>query len=269
MDKFVVSALAPHCSAEALTTNKGGESLLYLRLALIGGEEFADGFEDVHASLLADLGPGQQQVVFLPTCAADDGDETIDYWCATARERLSAIGAVVETPRVVDRASANDPRNAQLVAEADWIYLGGGYPHVAMRILPQTRVPEALQIALDRGALISGASGGAMLMCARSFVVTPELAAQVGEAWESGSPADWDQRRVMPKGLCAETLFERPRAVYPISSLETGSPLTAPPLSDLLECVSEKQALVGSALLWQVQCHTQSLVERLEFLRRE
>lgn len=160
--------------------------------ALIGGEEFADGFEDVHAGLLADLDGGPRRVVFLPTCAADDGDEAIDYWCATAREKLSALGAVVEAVRVVDAASANDARHAQLVADADWIYFGGGYPHVAMRILPGTRVLDALNAARARGALLTGSSGGAMLMCARSFVITPEQAAAVGQYWQSGLPDDWD-----------------------------------------------------------------------------
>ena len=126
-----------------------------VRLALIGGEEFADGFEDVHARLLDDVRGTPDlhrtvQVAYLPTCAADDGDEAIDYWCAIAREKLSAPGAEVLTPRVVDAASANNARYAQLVANADWIYLGGGYPHVAMRILPGTRVMDALQAALKR-----------------------------------------------------------------------------------------------------------------------
>jgi cyanophycinase len=159
-------------------------------LALLGGEEFTDGFEDVHAGLLAEC--GGRRVVYLPTCAADDGAEAIDYWCATARTRLSALGAEVEAPRVVDAASANDAGNAQLVAEADWVYLGGGYPHVAMRILPKTRVLEALEAALARGALICGTSGGAMLMSTRSWVMTPELIAEVGRIWESGPPPDWD-----------------------------------------------------------------------------
>ncbi len=165
---------------------------MHSRLALIGGEEFADGFEDVHASLLADVGVRQPHVVYLPTCAADDGDEAVDYWCVTARDKFTALGAIVETPRVVDRASADDPHYAQLIAEADLIYLGGGYPHVAMRILPNTRVMEALQEALAQGKLIAGASGGAMLMGTRSHVITPEIAAEIGRVWEHGAPPDWD-----------------------------------------------------------------------------
>lgn len=161
------------------------------RLALIGGEEFAPGFEDIHAGFLAGLG-GRRRVVFLPTCAADDGAEAIDYWCTAAREQLSALGAAVETPRVIDAASAGDEANARAVAEADWIYLGGGYPHVAMRILAGTRVLAALLAAVARGVLLTGSSGGAMLMAARSEVMTPELAAEVGRVWDKGAPSNWD-----------------------------------------------------------------------------
>ena len=165
---------------------------MHLRLALIGGEEFAAGFEDVHASLLRDTGRAQPRIVYLPTCAADDGDEAIEYWCNTAREQFTALGAIVETPRVIDRASADEVRHAQLIADADVIYFGGGYPHVAMRILPDTRVMSALQDALERGVLMAGSSGGAMLLGARSEVVTPELAEEIGRVWEHGAPPDWD-----------------------------------------------------------------------------
>ncbi len=162
------------------------------RLALIGGEEFAAGFEDVHAGLLADTGAAKPRVVFLPTCAADDGGEAIEYWCNTAREKFTALGATVETPRVIDRASADDGHYAQLIVEADLIYFGGGYPHVAMRILPESHVLAALHDAMQRGVLIAGSSGGAMLLGARSEVVTPELAAEIGRVWEHSAPPDWD-----------------------------------------------------------------------------
>jgi cyanophycinase-like exopeptidase len=169
-----------------------------MNLALIGGEEFSDGFEDVHASLLAELGGGKKKIVFLPTCAADDGAEAVDYWCGIAREKLGALGATVETPRVVDTSSANEARNVQIIADADWIYLGGGYPHVAMKILPGTRALEAIHAAAKRGALISGASGGAMLMCGRSWVITPAMAEEIGKFWESGVPSDWEPPEIQP-----------------------------------------------------------------------
>jgi cyanophycinase-like exopeptidase len=161
------------------------------RLALIGGEEFSDDFEDMHVGLIASLGR-KPRVAFLPTPAANDGIETVEHWCSLAREKLSALGASVDTPRVVDRESANDPRHAQQIAEADWVYLGGGYAHVALPILRGTKVMEALLSAKERGALISGASAGAMMMGEQAIVITPELLEDIGKYWESGAPSEWD-----------------------------------------------------------------------------
>ena len=161
------------------------------KLALIGGEEFADTFQDVHASLVADLG-GKPRVAFLPTPAANDGIETVEHWCSLAREKLSALGAMVDTPHVVDRESANDSHYAQQIAEADWVYLGGGYAHVALPILQSTKVMEAILSSRARGALISGASAGAMMMGTQAIVITPDHLQEIGRYWESGTPPDWD-----------------------------------------------------------------------------
>jgi len=161
------------------------------RLALIGGEEFSDDFEEIHAGLVTALG-GKPRVAFLPTPAANDGIEAVEHWCSLAREKLSAFGAVVDTPHVIDRESANDLRHAQQVAEADWVYLGGGYAHVAPPILQGTKVMEAVLSAKERGALISGASAGAMMMGTQTIVITPELLEDIGKYWESGAPSEWD-----------------------------------------------------------------------------
>jgi cyanophycinase-like exopeptidase len=161
------------------------------RLALIGGEEFSDDFEDMHVGLIASLGR-KPRVAFLPTPAANDGIETVEHWCSLALEKLSALGANVDTPRVVDRESANDPRHAQQIAEADWVYLGGGYAHVALPILRGTKVMEALLSAREHGALISGASAGAMMMGTQAIVITPKLLEDIGKYWESGAPPEWD-----------------------------------------------------------------------------
>ena len=160
-------------------------------LALIGGEEFSENFLAIHAGLVTERG-GKPRTVFLPTPAADDGMETVEHWCALAREKLGSLGAIIETPRVVDRDSANDPGYARQVAEADWVYLGGGYAHVALPILQGTKVMEALLSARARGALISGASAGAMMMGAQAIVITPELLEDIGKYWDSGAPPAWD-----------------------------------------------------------------------------
>jgi len=144
-----------------------------MQLALIGGEEFEDGFDAAHAALISPIAGGKSRGVFLPTCAAHDGLEVVKSWCRRAQQRLGPYSAKVDAPLVVDQASANDPAHAQLVAEADWVYLGGGFPHIGMGALDGTLVMHELRQAAARGALILGASAGAMMMCARSFVITP------------------------------------------------------------------------------------------------
>ena len=175
-------------------------------LALIGGEEFSGGFEDVHAVLLG----GRRRVAFLPTCAAHDGPDVVVYWCDLARRHLAALGATVATPWVVDRASADDADHARTVAEADLVYMGGGFPHVGMEILAGTRVLAALYEAAARGACLAGASAGAMMLCARSFVITPEIGAAYEEVLARGVPQDWDPPLpppleclgMVPRALC-------------------------------------------------------------------
>jgi len=171
-------------------------------LALIGGEEFEDGFEDVHARLLEDVlrakastngGSGQATVVFLPTCAATDGPEVVARWCERAQERLGLPGARVSALPIADRLAACDPDNVRVVRGADWIYLGGGYPHVGMRILDGSPVLEAILDRHHHGALLAGASAGAMMLCARSWVITPEMQAGFDRLIHSGdgdSPGD-------------------------------------------------------------------------------
>jgi cyanophycinase len=178
------------------------------RLALIGGEEFSDDFEAMHAGLIAALGQNPR-LAFLPTAAAHDGAETVEYWCTQAREKLSALGAQVETPRVVDAASANEELFATQIAEADWVYLGGGYAHVALPILEGTRVMEAILSAKEHGALISGASAGAMMMGTHAIVIMPELLEDVGKYWESGAPPEWDP----PAPLLIEGLNWLPQTI--------------------------------------------------------
>jgi cyanophycinase-like exopeptidase len=75
---------------------------------------------------------------------------------------------------------------------ADWVYLGGGHPHVGMRILANTPALDAILERYSRGALLAGASAGAMMLCARTWVITPELEETFHRLMERGAGAEWD-----------------------------------------------------------------------------
>jgi cyanophycinase-like exopeptidase len=138
-------------------------------------------------------------VTFLGVCAAYEGADRVEYWCQEARRRLGALGASVMTPRIVDRASADDPHCAELIAEADWIYLGGGHPNVGMQILQDTLSMEAIRSARQHGALICGASAGAMMLCQRSIVITDELDEIVTQMIQKGADdSEWETLETLP-----------------------------------------------------------------------
>jgi cyanophycinase-like exopeptidase len=209
-----------------------------MQLVLIGGEEFADGFEDVHAAILSQVASGKSRGVFLPTCATHDGIETVKSWCRKAKERLSPVVASVETPLIVDQQSADDPANVALLASADWIYLGGGYPQVGMSILAGTHSLEALRQSAARGVLIIGASAGAMMMCARSVVITRGLMNG------TSVPEPLDCLGFVPDSMCVPH-FNAPWAERWLDDRLRPKDLT-------LIGIDEQTALVHTRGLWEV-----------------
>ncbi len=232
-----------------------------VQLALIGGEEFADGFEDVHAQLAERAYRSRQsrnshplKIVFLPTCAAHDGPETVQYWSEQAQQRLGALGAQVSALQIIDRASADNSDHARQIAEADWVYIGGGYPHVGMQILSGTLALDALHQARQRGALISGASAGAMLLGARSWVITPEMDRVVTALLDQGGnpeevdiplPPFLDCLAYIPGVLCWPHLNK----FFSMHWVEQGML----PQGCTMLGVDEQTALVSEdALIWQV-----------------
>jgi cyanophycinase len=93
----------------------------------------------------------------LPDRAAANGVDAFQRRAATA-----GLTARVETARVVDAASAADDRIAALLDDADLIHLPGGDPDLVPTILAGTPALGAMRRAWERGAVLAGASAGAM-----------------------------------------------------------------------------------------------------------
>jgi cyanophycinase len=105
------------------------------------------------------------RVVLVPTAA---GRGLPDRAAATGRaafeRRALASGreATVDVARVVDAASAADPILSARLADADLIHLPGGDPDLVPATLAGTPALEAILTAWRRGAVVAGASAGAM-----------------------------------------------------------------------------------------------------------
>ena len=133
-------------------------------VALVGSGEYLDVMNDVDRRLLAESGRPQPRVVCLPTAAGQEGAESVDRWSRMGIEHFRKLGAHVDAPPVVDRASAGDPKWARLVESADLIYFSGGDPLYLCRTLIDTRAWAAVERAWARGAVFAGCSAGAMIL---------------------------------------------------------------------------------------------------------
>jgi len=95
----------------------------------------------------------------LPDRAASTGIEAFERRAAT-----SGLVARVDSARVVDATSAADAEIVDLIEAADLVHLPGGDPDLVPTILDGSPALAAIRRAWDRGAVVAGASAGAMAL---------------------------------------------------------------------------------------------------------
>jgi cyanophycinase len=132
-------------------------------IALVGSGEFTPVMEGVDAALLAGR---PSRVVFLPTAAAPEGSERVDYWLRLGTAHYRRLGAEPVPLAVLDRRDADDPANAAAVAGAGLVYLSGGNPGYLADTLRGSAVLEAILAAWRAGAPLAGCSAGACALTA-------------------------------------------------------------------------------------------------------
>lgn len=140
-------------------------------IGLHGGGEYVAGDEPFLDALLvaatARVRDRAVRVVVLPTAASRGRPDLAAANGVAAFERRAAAAgsaARIEVARVVDGTSANDGSIAALVAAADLIHLPGGDPDLIPTVLGGSRVLAAMLDAWRGGAVVAGASAGAMAL---------------------------------------------------------------------------------------------------------
>ena len=140
-------------------------------VVLHGGGEFLPGDEPF---LLAILGmaprvDGLVRVAVVPTAAARGRPDLAAANGVSAFQRVAddaGIPVVIDAVPVVDAASAADPSHADRLDRATLIYLPGGDPDIIPTIYPGAAAWAAIQRAHAGGAVLGGASAGAMALAA-------------------------------------------------------------------------------------------------------
>ena len=130
-------------------------------LALVGSGEYLPQMTDFEASLLAGRAP---RYVQLATAAVPDGPSVVERWHALGRAQAERLGVEAVIVPVNDRADADNPELANLVAGAGLIYLSGGNPGYLADTLRDSAVWAAIVGAWRAGAALAGCSAGAMAM---------------------------------------------------------------------------------------------------------
>jgi cyanophycinase-like exopeptidase len=108
------------------------------------------------------------RVVLVPTAAARGRPDLAAATGRAAFERRASAGehgrVEVSVARIVDASSAADPANAALIRTADLVHLPGGDPDLIPTILAGSPALAALEDAGRAGAVVAGASAGAMAL---------------------------------------------------------------------------------------------------------
>ena len=128
-------------------------------LALVGGNEWQEKCTFDRGLLEAS---GGTEVLVLPTAAAyEHPQRSVD----TAARWFESLGGSVRGLDVLRRQDAEDENNAAAVRSARFIYLSGGSPMHLRSVLKDSPVWDAIVTAWDQGAVLAGASAGAMVLC--------------------------------------------------------------------------------------------------------
>ncbi len=142
-------------------------------VALHGGGEFLAGDEPFLAALLGIAqrragrsGEGRRvRLVIVPTAAARGRPGLAAANGVAAFERVAGAEGILiatATAAVVDAASSADPELVARLADADVIHLPGGDPDLIPTIMRGSPAWAAIESALAGGAVLTGASAGAM-----------------------------------------------------------------------------------------------------------
>ena len=198
-------------------------------IALHGGGEFLPGDERFLQALLDLVSEPADplRIVVIPTAAARGRpDLAAEHGVAAFGRIADAAGRRIEALAVpvTDTASAADPAFAATIARAQVIHFPGGDPDLMPSLLRGSAAWKAVLDAVDRGAVLAGASAGAMALggwtwtrsggvpglgLVPNLVVVPHASA---DAWEDAQVRFGSS---VPPSVAAIGLAERTGVIVP------------------------------------------------------
>jgi cyanophycinase len=137
-------------------------------ILLAGGAEFG-GEMAAPDRLALDLAGGlSARVSIIPAAAAPDDNHRRAGENGVRWFRSLGATAVVALP-LIDRVSAEDPGVVKDLNQSTFIYILGGFPRYLEQTLTGSAGWAAITEAYRNGAVVAGASAGAMVLCSLYF----------------------------------------------------------------------------------------------------
>ena len=131
------------------------------RMALVGGDEFRSGCEEMDSEILKATGKSRPRVLIIPTAAVEGNPAKA---AANGVNHFASLGAEAEALMVLNSADADDSFLVSAIDDADLIYLTGGNPRHLLDTLRGSELLSRIEKALEGDAILVGSSAGAMVM---------------------------------------------------------------------------------------------------------
>ena len=169
-------------------------------IALVGGDEFRVGCEDMDREVMGASGKDTASVLIIPTAAVTGPDKAANDGVT----HFSALGGVADRLMVLERKHANDLKLIAPARDADVVYFTGGNPDHLLDSLRGSALLWMLKDGLERGLVLGGSSAGAMVM--GSVMRRPPLYSEPG----SGDTRDrWVEGLGIAPNICVLPHHER------------------------------------------------------------
>ena len=167
---------------------------------LMGSGEFEPWSNEIDAAALdGRTGP----VAVLPTASSTEGEEVFGRWGRMALEHYATAGIDARLVPVKTREDADREDLARALEGAAMVFFSGGKPKHLAATIQGTRLWDALEDALDDGAVFAGCSAGA-LIASQSREQRRERGVRTGWVFGLGLVphvsfgVHWDKVKVIP-----------------------------------------------------------------------
>ena len=141
-------------------------------VALVGSGEYLDAMNEVDTYLLETVGGVRTATVALLPTASGLEPNGPTSWNDLGLSHFRKLGVQdIRATRIVDRDSANDAEQVELLKGADFYYFSGGNPQHIIESLRDSAAWAVIKAAYEQGAVLAGCSAGAMMLSGRTLSI--------------------------------------------------------------------------------------------------